>query len=261
MAEHLSSHRAEGQRLLRELGQRLRAEREARGLSVSDLALRSGLSRRYLTEAEAGRANLSLLRVHDLARALDLALDELVREAAPPRERIALVGLRGAGKSTLGRALALRLEAPFVELDERVEALAGAPLGEVFALHGEEGYHRLEAEALEAVLREGGRLVLAVGGSLVTRPATFERLRRACRTVWLRASPDEHFERVLAQGDRRPMADRPRARAELEALLRQREPLYAACDLVVDTSGCAVAASLQRLEQVVAPDGARGPGT
>jgi XRE family aerobic/anaerobic benzoate catabolism transcriptional regulator len=257
MPEHLSSHRPEGQRLLRELGARLRSEREARGLSVSDLAVRAGLSRRYLTEAEAGRANLSLLRLLDLARALDLALDELVREAGPPPERIALVGLRGAGKSTLGRALALRLEAPFVELDQRVEALAGAPLGEVFALHGEAGYQRFEAEALEAVLREGGRLVLATGGSIVTRPETFGRLRRAFRTVWLRARPEDHFARVAAQGDHRPMADRPRARAELEAILRQREPLYAACDLTLDTSAQGVEASVAALAAALqrgAPD-------
>jgi len=254
MDEHLSSQFREGQRALRELGHRLRAQREARGLSVSDLALQAGLSRRYLTEAEAGRANLSVLRLLDLARALGVAVEDLVREADPPRERIALVGLRGAGKSTLGRRLALRLEVPFVELDQRVEALAGASLGEVFALHGEAGYHRFEAEALEAVLSEGERLVLAVGGSLVTRPDTFERLRRACRTVWVRASPADHFERVRAQGDRRPMADRPRARAELEALLRQREPLYGACDLAVDTHGRDVAASLAALEQALGRD-------
>lgn len=260
MDAHLSSHFREGQRALRELGHRLRAQRESRGLSVSDLALQAGLSRRYLTDAEAGRANLSVLRLLDLARALGVAVEDLVREADPPRERIALVGLRGAGKSTLGRQLALRLEVPFVELDQRVEALAGASLGEVFALHGEAGYHRFEAEALEAVLSEGERLVLAVGGSIVTRPDTFERLRRACRTVWVRASPADHFERVRAQGDRRPMADRPRARAELEALLRQREPLYGACDLHVDTHGRDVAASLAALEQVLGRD-AGGHGT
>jgi XRE family aerobic/anaerobic benzoate catabolism transcriptional regulator len=210
-----------------------------------------------LTDAEAGRANLSVLRLLDLARALGIAVQDLVRESDPPRERIALVGLRGAGKSTLGRELALRLEAPFVELDQRVEALAGASLGEIFALHGDAGYHRFEAEALEGVLCEGERLVLAVGGSIVTRPDTFERLRRACRTVWLRASPTEHFERVRAQGDRRPMADRPRARAELEALLRGREPLYAACEVAVDTRGLGVAESLAALESQLARHGGR----
>ncbi|MCY2960205.1 MAG: helix-turn-helix domain-containing protein [Planctomycetota bacterium] len=257
MPAHHSSQPWEGQRALRELGHRLRARRESLGLSVSDLAVASGVSRRYLTEAEAGRANLSVLRLLDLARALEVPIQDLVRESDAPRERIALVGLRGAGKSTLGRQLALRLEVPFVELDQRVEALAGAPLGEIFSLHGEAGYHRFEAEALEAVLSEGERLVLAVGGSIVTRPSTFERLKRACRTVWLRASPAEHYERVRAQGDRRPMADRPGARAELEALLRGREPLYAACELSVDTRGRNVAGSLAALEQVLTPAGER----
>ncbi len=254
MSAHHTARVQEGQRLLRDLGACLREQREARGLSVSDLAQRSGVSRRYLTEAEAGRANLSVLRLQDLARALDVGLCDLLRESPPLRERIALVGLRGAGKSTLGRALALRLEMPFVELDERVEAVAGASLAEIFALHGEAGYHRFEAEALENVLREGGRLVLAVGGSIVTRPTTFERLRRACRTVWLRASADEHFDRVQAQGDRRPMADRPRARAELVALLAEREPLYATCDVMVDTRRLDVARSLEVLRLRLGPD-------
>jgi XRE family aerobic/anaerobic benzoate catabolism transcriptional regulator len=101
------------------------------------------------------------------------------------------------------------------------------------------------------VLREGERLVLATGGSIVAWPATIDRLRRTCRTVWLRASAAEHFERVVAQGDRRPMADRPRARAELEAILRAREPLYAACDEVVDTSGRTVDACLAVLVRLV----------
>lgn len=267
MSEHHNAVRVEGQpeparaeaRFLRELGQRLRDQRERCGLSVSDLAGLSGLSRRYLTEAEAGRANLSVLRLLDLSRALGVGLEDLVRAAPRPRERIALVGLRGAGKTTLGRQLALHIEAPFVELDERVEALAGATLGEIFALHGEAGYHRFEAEALEAVLREGGRLVLATGGSIVTRPATFERLKRACRTVWLRADPAEHFERVQSQGDPRPMADRPRARAELEALLREREPLYAECERTVDTRDRGIAESLRQLESAVA-DLAAAPG-
>lgn len=242
------------QRALLSLGRRLRARREAAGLSLSDVAGRSGVSRRHLTEAEAGRANLSVLRLLDLARALDVPVETLVRETEGPRDRIALVGLRGAGKSTLGLRLALRLEVPFVELDQRVEALAGLRLGEIFGLHGEEGFHRFEAEALEDVLREGERVVLAVGGSVVARPTTFERLRRTCRTVWLRASPAEHFERVQAQGDRRPMADRPRARAELEALLRVREPLYAACDDVVDTRGLDLDAAFEALTTAIGAD-------
>ncbi len=237
MSEHHNARSLPSQRSLTELGRRLRQAREERGLSVSDLALRAGVSRRYLTEAEAGRANLSVLKLIGLAESLDLDAGDLLRRPEVQRERIALVGLRGAGKSTLGRQLALDLEAPFVELDERVEALAGLRLAEIFALQGEEGFHRYEAEALEQVLAEGERLVLAVGGSIVANPANYERLRRTCRTVWLRARPEEHYARVLAQGDRRPMAGRPRARDELEALLAARAPLYARCELVLETSG------------------------
>jgi XRE family aerobic/anaerobic benzoate catabolism transcriptional regulator len=247
MAGNHSAHTPGSQRPLADLGRRLRKRRLERGLSVSDLALQAGVSRRYLTDAEAGRANLSILKLIDLARALEVPVTALLREPEPPRERIALVGLRGAGKSTLGRRLALALEVPFVELDQRVEAVAGLTLGEIFGLHGEEGYRRFEAEALERVLSEGERVVLAVGGSVVTSPATFERLRATCRTVWLRARPEEHFERVLAQGDRRPMAERPRARAELEALLAARAPLYARCEHALDTSGRSPDACLRDL--------------
>jgi XRE family aerobic/anaerobic benzoate catabolism transcriptional regulator len=227
------------QALLKELGRRIRLQREARGLSVAELARRAELSRRHLTEAEAGRANLSLVTLAQLARALGVPLAtlcDLPLESRAP-ERVALVGLRGAGKSSVGRALALRLEAPLVELDRRVEELAGLSLGELFALHGEEHFHRLEAEALEAVLCEGTRCVIATGGSIVAASSTFARLKETCRTVWLKATPEEHYTRVMAQGDRRPMASRPRAMEELRAMLSAREPLYASCEITISTSG------------------------
>jgi XRE family aerobic/anaerobic benzoate catabolism transcriptional regulator len=145
--------------------------------------------------------------------------------------------LRGAGKSTVGRLAARELEVPFVELDQRVEELAGFTLAELFDLRGPDAYQRFEAEALERVLAEGERMVLATGGSLVTRARTFARLRATCRTVWLVAEPEEHFARVLAQGDRRPMQARPRAMEELRALLAERAPLYAQCELELATSG------------------------
>jgi XRE family aerobic/anaerobic benzoate catabolism transcriptional regulator len=151
-------------------------------------------------------------------------------------ERIALVGLRGAGKSTLGRRLALDLEVPFVELDQRVEEIAGMTLSEIFNLHGEEHFHRLEGEALEDVLAHGDRVVIAAGGSIVASPKNFARLRESCRTVWLKAEPSQHFQRVLEQGDRRPMENRPRAMAELESLLKVRAPLYGQCEIAIDTS-------------------------
>jgi XRE family aerobic/anaerobic benzoate catabolism transcriptional regulator len=228
---------AHSQRILVELGRRIRAARAQAGLSLADLARQAAVSRRHVTEAEAGRANLSILKLADLASALGVPLrnlfdfDTRIRGA----ERIALVGLRGAGKSTVGRALALALEAPFVELDQRVEELAGLRLAEIFSLHGDVGFHRFEREALAQVLSEGERFVIATGGSIVADEANFARLLARCRTIWLRAGAEDHYGRVIAQGDRRPMDNRPRAMAELEALLRAREPAYARCEITIDT--------------------------
>lgn len=235
---HHSAQLVSSQDLLQDLGRRIRAAREEADWTVTELARRAGLSRRFLTDAEAGRANPSYLTLAQLAEALELPLGELcgVPAGAPRGERIALVGLRGAGKSTVGRALALELEVPFVELDGRIEALAGLQLAEIFDVQGADAYRRYEAEALEQVLSEGERLVLATGGSIVSSPETFARLRRTCRTVWLRAEPAEHFQRVLDQGDRRPMRNRPRAMAELQTLLEERRPLYAQCELAVRTT-------------------------
>lgn len=209
-------------------------------MSVSALARRSGLSRRYLTEAEAGRANPSILVLGQLATALDYSLASMVanmRWRSPAHERFALVGLRGAGKSTIGKMLAAELDALFFELDSRVEDLAEQSLVEIFKLHGVDGFHRLEAEALERVLKEGDRVVVAAGGSIVEEEANFERLRATCRTVWLRATTEDHFDRVLAQGDRRPTKNRPRAMEELEAILAGRRAQYSRCEFTVDTSG------------------------
>lgn len=228
------------QPLLDEFARRLRALRASAGLSVSDLAREAGVSRRHITEAEAGRANPSLQKLDALARGLGVGLGRLCDLGGGPRRRtrrIALVGLRGAGKSTLGRLLARRLEVPFVELDRRVEEAAGIGLAEVFELQGASAFHELEAEALEGVLREGDALVLSTGGSVVESPATFERLRETCRTVWLRASPEEHYRRVVEQGDRRPMRDRPRAMEELRELLAAREVEYGRCELRLETEG------------------------
>jgi len=226
------------QAFLARLGGQLRRLREAQGVSLAELARRAGVSRRYLTEAEGGRANLSVELLLRLAEALAVRPETLVALAAEARaERIALLGLRGAGKTTVGRLLARELEVPFVELDQRVEELAGLSLAELFALHGTEGFLRFEAEALERVLAEGSRLVLATGGSIVQDEKSFERLRSTARTVWLRAEPEEHFARVRAQGDHRPMHARPGAMEELRALLTARAPLYSRCEFTVVTSG------------------------
>lgn len=242
------------QGILARLGARLRVLRDEQGLPLAALARGAGVSRRYLTEAEAGRANLSVAVLQRLAEALGTTAADLLGQAAAARssERIALLGLRGAGKSTLGRRLAQALEVPFVELDQRVEERAGLSLGELFDLHGPEGFRRHEAEALEQVLGEGERLVLATGGSLVTHARTFARLLETCRTVWLRAEPEEHFARVVAQGDRRPMHARPRAMEELRALLRERAPRYERCELTLETSACSPDELVRELERQLA---------
>jgi len=225
------------QGFLRALGARLREQRARTGQSLSEVAREAGLSRRYLTEAEAGRANPSALVLLRLTAVLGVSLGDLLDTALsrPARERVALVGLRGAGKTSVGRLLAHALEAPFVELDEEVERLAGLGLGEIFDLHGAAGFHRFEAEALERVLASAERIVIATGGSIVSAPRTYERLLATCRCVWLSAAPEQHFQRVLDQGDRRPMQDRPGAMQELQALLEERGPAYARCELSVPT--------------------------
>jgi len=226
------------QGFLRTLGLRLRRARERADKSLSAVAREADVSRRYLTEAEAGRANPSILVLARLASALGITLGSIVdlELRTRPSERIALVGLRGAGKSTLGRALSLELESPFVELDERIEKIAGLSLAEIFDLHGTAAYRRFEGEALEEVLAEGERCVIATGGSIVTHPENFARLLETCRTVWLRATPEAHYSRVLAQGDQRPMQNRPRAMEELESLLEKRAPLYRRCEINLDTA-------------------------
>ena len=227
----------DSQGFLRVLGARLRQAREASGRRAQSVAQEAGISRRYLTEAEAGRANPSILVLARLCEVLELSLSELCDLSLGRRvARIALVGLRGAGKSTVGRLLALELDAAFVELDQRVEQLAGLGLSEIFQLHSQDLFHRLEREALEAVLAEGERVVIAVGGSIVDRGASFARLCETCHTVWLRARPEEHFTRVVEQGDARPMRGHPQAMQELRTILARREPLYQRCDFEVSTS-------------------------
>ncbi len=237
--------------LLRALGQRLRMEREQRGFTVTELAECADLSRRYVTEAEAGRANLTVLKLAQLAAALGLPLRDLcdLPTAGGRTERVALIGLRGAGKSSVGAALARSLEVPFVELDERIERLAGLSLAAIFDLQGTEGYRAFEREALEEVLAEGQRVVIATGGSIVASAETYARLRSTCRTVWLSARPEEHLQRVLDQGDHRPMEGHPRALDELREILDRREGRYAMADRHLPTSELQPAALAGELER------------
>ncbi len=249
--------------LLVEVGARVRSLRRARGWTVGDLARASGSSERFLADVEHGRGNASLLRLSEIAQSLGVSLVTLVAGLGPvqddadllaglPAERralalragrapdvVALVGLRGAGKSTVGARVARSLGWSFVELDAAVEERAGVRLGEIFEFAGAGRYRELEREVLAHVLDrgQGAGLVLATGGSLVTAPDTWRMLRASARTVWLRASPEAHLARVEAQGDVRPMRGRDNARAELEAILAARAPAYAQAELHVDTDG------------------------
>lgn len=223
------------------LGVAVRDRRKARGWSRRELAAQSGVSERFLAEIETGRGNPSLSRLFDLAVSLQTTLVELLQDAAASpmgdRQVIALLGLRGAGKSSVGRELADRLGWQFVELDALIEEQSGLRLSEMFELHGQPYYRRMERQALESLLEAGEPVVLATGGGLVTEPETFELLKRHAKTVWLRARPEDHWERVVAQGDTRPMQDNDEAFAHLCAILEERERLYEQAQVTVDTSG------------------------
>lgn len=236
--------------LLDRLGARVRRLRQDRAWTLKDLAAASGLSVRFIGDIEAGRGNVSLLKLADLAGALHVPLTTLLEEDQPGV--IALVGLRGAGKSTVGKKLAERIDRKFYELDALVEAAAGVSLPEIFALHGETFYRRLETATLERFLHEHPAAVLATGGGIVTNGDAYALLRRETRIVWLKARPEDHWARVVRQGDRRPMAANPRAKSELRALLQTREPLYRQAHHVADTSALGVGGTVDYLTKALA---------
>ena len=234
------------------LGERVRAWRSENGMTRKALSAASGVSERYLAQLEAGEGNISVLLLRKVARAMGVTVESLVREEERQQKCIALLGLRGAGKSTLGAKLAESLKVPFVELDREVEKEAGAELGEVFAMYGQEAFRRFERRALERVLAQNERAVIATGGSLVTDAGTYRMLLERCVCVWLKASPEEHMARVIAQGDMRPFKGRnapgrPSALDEIRQLLADRDRLYSRADLVLETSGKSVRSSLSQL--------------
>lgn len=227
---------------LRSIGERVRALRAERKFTRKRLASTSGVSERYLAQLESGQGNISVLLLRLVAHALGAGVEDLVREsaaatAARERRRVALVGLRGAGKSSIGARFAEAVDAPFVELDHEVEKEAGAELGEIFAIYGQDAYRRFEQRAFRRVLKQHARAVIATGGSLVTEPDTYRELLSSCYTVWLKASPEEHMQRVIAQGDMRPMQGRATSMEELRRILQERTPLYAKADATLETSG------------------------
>ena len=271
------------------LGERVREERAKRGMTRKILARDSGLSERYLAQLESGKGNVSIKLLRRVSEALNVPLARLVGgergepvdlrpivellrrlpsdrlgEAytllkahfmAQDREardrRIALIGLRGAGKSTLGSRLARHLDVPFIELDAEIERDFGLTLSEIFALSGQAAYRRSERRALDGVLERYPSFVLAAGGSIVAEAETYDELLSRCFTIWLKASPEEHMSRVIAQGDLRPMSDNREAMADLNRILGVRNPLYARADTAVDTAGESEEASFSRLLAVV----------
>jgi XRE family aerobic/anaerobic benzoate catabolism transcriptional regulator len=257
---------------LQTIGQRLRLLRAQRGMTRRILSAQSGISERYISAVEGGSANGSILLLRTLAAALNVELRALLEDATEPasrpaertpdhRGRIALIGLRGAGKSTLGRLLAPHLGVPFLELDREIEAEAGMGLGEIMELHGQVGFRQLERSVLERLVTAHPRLVLAAGGGIVAETATYNRLLETCLTVWVKASPEEHMRRVVEQGDLRPMRDNRRSMEDLRSILTSRESLYALADLQLETTRREVAVSLADLLRAVSSNASAATAT
>jgi XRE family transcriptional regulator, aerobic/anaerobic benzoate catabolism transcriptional regulator len=236
---------------LSRLGERVRGWRTEQGLTRKALSAASGVSERYLAQLEAGQGNISVLLLRKVAHAIGVSIEHLVSEEDKPLERIALIGLRGAGKSTIGEKLAQERGVPFIELDREVEQEAGARLEEVFAMYGQDAFRRFERRALERVLNQHASAVIATGGSLVTDPATYKLLLERCFCVWLKASPQDHMQRVIAQGDMRPFKGRSAALDEIRQLLADRDRLYARANAAIDTSGKTVRQSLNEIRKAL----------
>ena len=276
------------------LGQRVRAARAARALSRKQLAAESGISLPYLSRVEKGDGNVSIGVLHRLALALNLPIENLVADTegygadyalivellkrqshekladirrmllshvsdkqnanGPRSRRIALVGLRGAGKSTLGPVLAKRLSIPFIELNKEIEAEAGINLSEVFLMYRQSGYRRLERRCLDRVISTYPEFVLATGGGIVTEPATYELLLHSFYCVWLRADPEEHYRRVMAQHDVRIANDQLKQEAmeNITRSLGARESLYALAPANIDTTGRSIEESADEILKLMA---------
>ncbi|MDP9085062.1 MAG: helix-turn-helix transcriptional regulator [Pseudomonadota bacterium] len=273
------------QTFLRGLGSRVRVLRERRGMTRKALAREAAVSERYLAQLEAGEGNMSIVLLRRVAAALGSRLIEVLdpeessverriilrlldsvpahrledltfrlmrefgKEEGSRRARVALIGLRGAGKSTLGQKLAAERAVRYVELDREIELESGMPLAEVFSMYGQAGYRRFERRTLERLIHENVQMVLAVGGGIVADGETYGLLLSKCFTVWLKAKPEEHMDRVIAQGDLRPMAGNAEAMEDLKRILSARESLYGKADRVLDTSGHTADESLEDLRE------------
>jgi XRE family transcriptional regulator, aerobic/anaerobic benzoate catabolism transcriptional regulator len=270
------------------LGRRVRQVRAQRGMTRKAAALSADVSERHLAQLEAGEGNVSIVLLRRIASALSVSLVDLLSpETSEPVEkrliqrflerlpahrledvvfrlmrdfgheekvrqrRIALIGLRGAGKSTLGAQLGQAFHVPFVELDREIEKETGMPLSEIFSLYGQSGYRAIERRTLERVLKENDRGVFSIGGGVVSEKESYDYLLSHCYTVWVKAQPEEHMSRVIAQGDFRAMAGSHRAMEDLRRILESREPLYRKADMVLDTSGASVEQSFAKLQMAL----------
>lgn len=273
--------------LIARVAARVREARKSKGMPRRELSELSGVSPRYLAQLEAGEGNISIALLQRIATALDLRIEALMSEtaawdsdlqrvvtlyrqapasvqdevrrvlavqnpAALRANRICLTGLRGAGKSTLGKLAGETLGLPFVELNSEIETQTGMPLSEVMALYGEDGYRSLEAEALARVIERHDRMILAVAGGIVAGDQTYARLIERFHTIWIRTSPAEHMQRVREQGDLRPMEGNPAAMQQLRGLLEARTPAYEKAGAQVNTSNRTVSSSLNDLLAVIA---------
>jgi XRE family aerobic/anaerobic benzoate catabolism transcriptional regulator len=257
------------------LGLRLKNLRGRRGLARKALAQLADVSERHVANVESGAGNASIQVLRQLAQVLNCTLAEMIGDetASSPewlmireilrgrsedelakarttlagifatptsetarRQRVALIGLRGAGKSSLGQMLADHWMVPFVELSRQIEKLAGCSIAEIHALYGPNAYRRYERRALEETVRNFPRAVIATPGGVVSDPATFNLLLSHCYTVWLRASPEDHMARVVAQGDTRPMSGNSEAMEDLKQILESRAQFYSKADQTFDTS-------------------------
>jgi XRE family aerobic/anaerobic benzoate catabolism transcriptional regulator len=272
---------------LAKLGKRVRQVRVERGMARSALSRSADVSERYLAQLESGQGNASVVLLRRIAVALGMRITDLLESGEPiteqrliqrflsslpptrlaavlrrlteefgqeesvRRKRVTLLGLRGAGKTTLGAALAKATNRRLVELDEDIEREAGISLSEVFLLYGQSGYRRIERRCLERVIDSQDNIVLTVGGGIVSEPETYNLLLLNCYTVWVKAAPEEHMSRVIAQGDLRPMAGHAEAMEDLRNILLAREPLYGKADVVIDTSGATIEASFAALQRAV----------
>lgn len=289
-SEAIQSDAQEIAELISTVGRRVRDVRKAQGKSRRVLSEQSGVSVRYLAKLEVGDGNISIALLKKLSIALQTPIHvllsdgdidvvefrdliEIYRRADPmararavqildpmrtqiqKAQRLCLVGLRGAGKSTLGMRISAEFSAPFIELNKEIEKDAGMPVGEIMALYGQEGYRNFEANKIAEIVERHSRAVVAVAGGIVSDEATFSHVLSRFHTVWLKANAGDHMDRVRAQGDIRPMDGNPQAMLQLRQILKERESRYAQADHLVDTSGQSIDETQAELSRLIKSQG------